>query len=96
MQPNSRDYDVAVGLTHITVRRRGESAVLTGVLLGTEVIDGQVLCYADRLLLPAGEHSLNSQWSSTGCISTILLRKATPAELAAGRCLDPAIDQLPA
>lgn len=96
MQPKSRDYDVAVGMTHITIRRRGESTVRTGVLLGTEIIHGKVHCYADRLLLPAGDHELNDDWSSSGCISTILLRDATPAELAAGRCLDPAIDQFPA
>lgn len=93
MRPERINYDVTVGQTHITLRKRGQSEIRTGVLLGSRVIDGQLYCYADRLLLAPGEHTLTEEWSAEGCVSTILTRRATAAEIAAGGILVPA-DQL--
>lgn len=93
MRPERINYDVTVGQTHVTLRKRGQSEMRTGVLLGSRVIDGHLYCYVDRLLLAPGEHTLTEEWSAEGCVSTILTRRATPAEIAAGG-LQVAADQL--
>lgn len=69
-------YDVQIGAECVSLRRKGESRVRVGTILGREVVAGQEVVYVDRLLLSPGDHSLNAEWSARGCVSTILSRRA--------------------
>jgi len=72
MRHDESKYSVTVGQGQATIRKRGESQLRTGQILGREVQDGLQVIYLDRLLLPPGETELRDGWTATGCISTIL------------------------
>lgn len=70
-----RTYTVTVGADCVTLRKKGESTLRVGQILGREVHDGHELVYVDRLLVPPGDITLNGDWSASGCVSTILSRR---------------------
>lgn len=68
------DYSITIGAECVTLRKRGESHLRVGTILGREMADDVERVYVDRLLLAPGDRELGDGWSATGCISTILLR----------------------
>ena len=73
MRHDEPKYSVTVGQTQVTVRKRGESALRVGTILGTEVQDGRQVIYVDRMLVPPGHVAMRDGWAAKGCISTILI-----------------------
>jgi len=72
MRRERHEYEISQGTDCITVRRRGESTLRVGTILGKEQGESGTTYYLDRLLLPAGNMDLDDRWSSSGCVSSVM------------------------
>lgn len=73
MSPEDR-YHVHIGTDCVTIRKKGESRLRVGTILGRESNESSEQIYVDRLLLSPGTKRLTTEWSASGCVSTILTR----------------------
>lgn len=68
-------YDLTVGDTAVSIRKRGSSRIRTAQILGAkDYPDGSTTIWLDRLVCKDGME-LNPEWSASGVISTALTKR---------------------
>ncbi|MEY2161339.1 hypothetical protein [Rhodanobacter sp. FW106-PBR-LB-2-11] len=65
---------VAIGDTHVTLKRWGQSAVIVAAILGREETDGQSVIWLDRVIHIGCRETFSDDWEAEGAVVTRLVR----------------------